>query len=157
MGKKETDMSNKLYVVSAYLKLLEAMADNAEDAWAYLADDFKNIDKDGNVVLNRESFIGMSRMLLSSFPDLSFVKTGIREEDDYVVVSGHNEGTHINDIDLSAMGVGVVPASGKKIVWPEGNFKVTVADDKISTWGPYGDYGGAAAWLSALGVEPLSE
>jgi hypothetical protein len=146
-------MSNKLDVVNAYLKLLGDMANNLEDAWTYLADDFKNIDKDGNVVLNRESFIGMSRMLLASFPDVSFLKTGIREEDDYVVVSGHNEGTHMNDIDLSAMGVGIVSASGKKIVWPEASFKVTVTDDKISTWGPYGDYGGAAAWLSALGVE----
>jgi predicted ester cyclase len=149
-------MSSKLDVVNAYLKLLEAIADNAEDAWAYLADDFQNIDNEGNVVLNRESFIGMSRMLIASFPDVSFVKTGIREEDDYVVVSGHNEGTHMNDIDLSAMGVGVVAASGKKVTWPEANFKVMVTDDKISTWGPYGDYGGAAAWLSALGVEPPS-
>jgi hypothetical protein len=146
-------MSSKLEIVNAYLRLLGAMANNAEDAWTYLADDFQNVDKDGNVVLNRESFVGMSRMLLASFPDLSFVKTGIREEDDYVVVSGHNQGTHMNDIDLSAMGAGVVKASSKKIVWPEGSFKVTVVDDKISTWGPYGDYGGAAAWLSALGVE----
>jgi predicted ester cyclase len=150
-------MSNKLDVVSAYLKLLEVMADNAEDAWAYLADDFKNVDKDGKAVLNRERFIGTSCMLIASFPDISFVLTEIREEDDYVVVNGHNEGTHMNDIDLSAMGVGVVSATGKKIVWPEASFTVTVADDKISTWGPYGDYGGAAAWLSALGVKRPSE
>ena len=145
-------MSNKLDIVNAYLKQLENAA-NAEDAWAYLADDFKNVDKDGNVVLNRESFIGMSRMVITSFPDFSFVKTGIREEDDYVVVNGHNEGTHMSDIDLSALGIGVVPASGKKVVWPEGNFKVTVSDGKISTWGPHGDYSGAAAWFSALGLE----
>ena len=150
-------MSSKLEIVNAYLRLLEDMANNAEDAWTYLADDFQNIDRDGNVVLNRESFIGTSRMLLASFPDISFVKTGIREEDDYVVVSGHNEGTHMNDIDLSAMGVGIVSASGKKIVWPEASFKITVTDDKISTWGPYGDYGGAAAWLSALRVDQPSK
>ena len=157
MGKQGNNMSSKLDVVSAYTKLAANWADNAEVAWAYLADDFRNLDKDDNVVLNRERFIGLTRMLLASFPDLTFVTTGIREEDDYIVLTGHNEGTHINDIDLSAMGVGVVPASGKKIVWPEGSFKVTVVDDRISTWGPYGDYGGAAAWLSALGVELPSE
>ena len=153
MGEQESNMSNQLNVVSAYLKLLETLADNAEEAWACLADDFQNIDKDGNVVLNRERFVGMSRMLLASFPDLSFVKTGIREEGDYIVVSGHNEGTHVHDIDLSAMGAGIVAASGKKVVWPEANFKVIVLDGKISTWGPYGDYGGAASAGGCINYE----
>ncbi len=95
----------------------------------------------------------MSRNLLASFPDLTFVKADIKEVDGFVVVRGHNEGTFINDIDLSAMKVGVVKATEKRIVWPEGSFKVSVKEGKIATWGPYKNYGGAAAWLSALGVE----
>jgi hypothetical protein len=72
-------------------------------------------------------------------------------------MSGHFEGTHTGDLDLSAIGIGVIPASGKKIVWPEASEKITVEGDKIIRMEPYAGASGMQAWLAALGVELPSE
>ena len=61
------------------------------------------------------------------------------------------------DIDLSLLGAGVVPASGKKIVWPEWSTKITVGQAKITRMEPYGEGGGMEAFLAPLGVKPPSK
>jgi hypothetical protein len=48
------------------------------------------------------------------------------------------------------LGAGVIPASGKKIVWPEVNVKVTVEGDKIVREEPYGEGGGIEAFVAGL-------
>ncbi len=68
-------------------------------------------------------------------------------------MTGHFEGTHTGDLDLSAMGLGVIPASGKKIVWPEASAKLTIEDGKIVRMEPYAGAAGLKAWLAALGIE----
>ncbi len=103
--------------------------------------------------MDKEGYIGMSHMLHGSLPDFKFVRTGLREEGDHVIMTGHFEGTFENDLDMSAMGVGVIPASGKKIVWSEVNVTVMVEGDKIAGEKPYGEGGGLAAFLGPLGVE----
>ncbi|MCK4899071.1 MAG: nuclear transport factor 2 family protein [Anaerolineales bacterium] len=150
-------MSNKLEIVNAYAKAAASWADNAEAAEACLADDFHTVDKDGKVVLSKEGFVGMGRMMVGSFPDFGFVTTDIRMEGSHVIFTGHNEGTHVSDLDLSAMGVGVVPASGKKIVWPEASMKLTVEGNRIAKMEPYGGAAGLQGFLSALGVDLPSE
>jgi hypothetical protein len=65
-------------------------------------------------------------------------------------MTGHFEGTFKADLDLSALGAGVIPASGKKIVWPEVNVKVTVEGDKIVREEPYGEGGGIEAFVAGL-------
>jgi|GEM_PF-2728094 hypothetical protein len=72
-------------------------------------------------------------------------------------MTGHFEGTHKADLDLSAIGAGVIPASGKKIVWPEVSVKITVEGDQIVREEAYGEGGGMEAFLAPLGVElPLA-
>lgn len=61
----------------------------------------------------------MGQMLFTAFKDFNWVRSDLRQEGDSVIMSGHFEGTHTGDLDLSAMGAGVIPASGKMIVWPE--------------------------------------
>ena len=69
-----------------------------------------------------------------------------------MIMTGHFEGMHIGDIDLSAMGlgVGVIPASGKKIVWPEASAKLTIEGGRIVRMQPYAGAAGLKAWLAAL-------
>ena len=95
----------------------------------------------------------MGRMLLASFPDYVWVTTDIREEGDYVILSGHNEGTLRRDLDLSAMGICIVHASGKKIVWPESSMKLSVKGGKIIQMEPYRGAAGLQGFLGALVVE----
>jgi predicted ester cyclase len=126
-----------------------------EASKTYLSEDFQSLDKDGNVEQNREAYTSVSRLMATAFTDFKFVYSDIHEEDDSVIVIGQFEGMHTGDLDLSALGLGVIPASGKKIVVPSGN-KFMIENDKIVSRQDYGDYGGSAAFLAALGVTPPS-
>jgi len=147
-------MISKLDIVRAYS---DAMAVDMVAAMDYLSDDFHTADPDGNVVLTKDGFVGLGRKMRTSFTDFTWVTTDIREEGDQVIFSGHNEGTHTSDLDLSAMGIGVVPASGKKIVWPEASMKLTVEGDKIVKMEPHGGAAGLQGFLAPLGVEPPAD
>jgi len=144
-------MTSKIDIVRAYS---DALAVDMTAAMEYLSDDFHTTDPDGNVVLTKDGFVGMGRAMLTSFTDYTWVTSDIREEADQVIFSGHNEGTHTSDLDLSAMGVGVIPASGKKIVWLEASLKLTVEGDKIVKMEPHGGAAGLKGFLAPLGVEP---
>jgi predicted ester cyclase len=122
----------------------------------YLADDFQSLDKDGNVEMNKEAYLGMVRLLFSSFSDFKAVISDMHEEGDSVIVSSRFEGTHAGDLDLSAMGMGVIPASGKRIVWPEASTTWKFKGDQILSIQANDDAGGAGAFLAALGVTPPS-
>lgn len=141
-------MPSKLDVVKAYNDTEDLNASRA-----YLSDGFQSVDKDGKVVMNKEAYIGMGHMLLASLPDFRFVRSDLRQEGDYVIMTGHFQGTHKADLDLSAMGLGVIPASGKEIVWPEVSVKFTVEGGKIVREEPYGELDGMKAFLMGLGVE----
>jgi predicted ester cyclase len=122
-----------------------------EASMKYLSDDFKNYDKDGNVVSNKEAYIGMSQLLLSAFEGFKTIYGDSREEGDTVIQSYHFEGTHTGDLDLSAMGLGVIPASGKHVVWPEDTVAFKIQGDKIVSITPYGDSGSVGDFLAVLG------
>ena len=144
-------MTSKLEVVKAWTDL---PAGDIEASAAYLSEDFQSLDKDGNVEMNKEAWVGMGHILLAAFTDYDWVRTGIREEGDFVIMSGRFEGTFTGDLDLSAMGMGVIPASGKEIDWQEASSKITVEGDKIVRLEQYGDSGGLETFFAALGVKP---
>jgi predicted ester cyclase len=142
-------MTSNIDVVKAWNDLpIEDIEGNA----AYIADDFQHIGQDGSVDMNKEAWVGMSQMLLASFTDFDYVVTELREEGDAVIMTGHFEGKHTGDLDLSAMGLGVFPASGREIVWPDTSDKVTVEGGKIAKIESVGDVDGMKAFLTALGV-----
>ena len=113
-------MSSKLDIVKAYTDLIRVGGDMEAAVTVYFSDDFQNFDKDGSVALDKEGILNMTRMLSASLKDYGFVLTNLRDEGDFIIMTGHFQGTHTGDLDLSAMGLGVVPASGEKIDWPEG-------------------------------------
>jgi hypothetical protein len=119
----------------------------------YFADDFQSLDEDGNPLMNKEAYIGMAHLLLDAFTDMKWVRSALRQVGDGVIMSGHFEGRHTGDLDLSAMGAGVIPASGKKIVWPEASVEYKVDGDKILSEKPYGGASGIEAILEPLGVK----
>jgi hypothetical protein len=51
------------------------------------------------------------------------------------------------------MGMGVIPASGQKIIWPEASNEFKFDGDKIVSIKPVGDSGGMEAFFAALGVK----
>ncbi len=69
--------------------------------------------------MDKQAYIGTAHQFVSAFTDFKWVLSDLREEGGSVIMSGHFEGKHTGDFDLSALGLGVIPASGKMIVWPE--------------------------------------
>ena len=151
-------MSSKVDVYKAYYEASRTNppSSNIEAIKTYLSDDFQSLDKDGNVLMNKEAYVGMVQLIFAAFKDFTYVLGGVREEGDSVIVNGHFQGTHTGDFDLSAMGMGVIPASGKKIVWPEASNEFNIEGGKIVSIKPYGDSGGLEAFLAALGVKAPS-
>jgi hypothetical protein len=122
--------------------------------WAetHLSDDFQFLDQDGNATMDRAGYIGFGYLLLTSFKDMKFLYSDLREEGDDVMVSSHWEGTFTGDLDLSAMGMGVIPASGKKIVWPESSSRWKFKGGKILSIQGF-SAGGIGEFLAPLGVK----
>jgi predicted ester cyclase len=148
-------MTSRLDVYNRYVE--ETWADPPssviEANEKYLSEDFHTLDKNGNVEMDRQTYIGMTRLLEASFSDFRAVYSDTHEEGDNVVVTYHFEGTQTGDLDLSAMGLGVIPASGKRVVWPEDTVEFGIEGEKIVSIRSHGDTGGTAAFFEALGVE----
>ncbi|MEJ2487245.1 MAG: ester cyclase [Anaerolineales bacterium] len=121
----------------------------------YLSDDFQSLDKEGNANSDKTAFLGMTHLLFSAFKDFRGVVHDVEEKDDAVLLTFHFEGTHTGDFDLSGMGLGVIPASGKRIVTPEAKSWFMVEGDKIVGTQPIS--GGMEDILAELGVTPPSE
>lgn len=147
-------MSNILDVVREYIEAawINPPSSVMEAEATYLSDDFQNLDNDGNVLMDKETYIGMGHLLFAAFKDFKWLHSDLRQEGDSIIMSGHFEGTHTGDLDLSAVGVGVIPASGKMIVWPKSSVEIKVDGDKIVSMNPSGDSRGVEDFLTVLGV-----
>lgn len=147
-------MSSKLDLYKAYVEAAWANppASLVEAGMKYISDDFQNFDVDGKVLGGKETYNSLGLLMASAFTGFKAVYGEMREEGDNVIVTSHFEGTHTGDLDLSALGMGVIPASGKKIVWPEATNVFTIRNDKIVSIKPYGDSGGMEDFLKPLGV-----
>lgn len=146
-------MGSKFDVARAYISAAWSNPPESlvEAAGTYLSDDFQVLDPDGNVVMNREAFLGMSQLLMAAFKDFNVVYSDMHDGDDGLVTSYHFEGTHTGDLDMSVMGMGIMPASGKKIVWAEATNKWKVEGGKIvAEVGISGS--GISAFLTPLGL-----
>jgi len=152
-------MSSKVDYLRAYFDEVWASGSTPEAAmeWAktHLSDDFQFLDKDGTVTMDRAAYIGFGQLLLASFNDMKFLCSDLREEGEAVRVYSHWEGTFTGDLDLSAMGMGVIRASGKKIVWPESSSKWKIEGEKVVSIQDFST-GGVGEFLAPLGVKPLS-
>jgi hypothetical protein len=119
----------------------------------YLSDNFQSLDKDGNVRGDKAGFNAMSQLLHNSFTGFKGVVHDLQEEEDgSVTMTFHFEGKHTGDFDLSAMSLGVIPASGKRIVTPESKTRFIVEGGKIVSSQPIS--GGFEFILAAIGALP---
>jgi len=147
-------MNRKMEVAKAYVAVIAPDREfNIDDIANLLTDDFQNLDQDGNVALTKDGFLNLFRTMNAAFTHVGFAVTEMYEEGDYIIIRGHNEGVHTADLDLSAMGLGILPASGKKIVWSDASAKLTIAGDKVKRLEPHSGAAGLKAYLSALGIE----
>jgi hypothetical protein len=121
----------------------------------YLTDDFQGTDSVGGPTFDKAGWIGMGQMFKGSLPDIKNVIDDVREEGDSVTVTSHFTGTFTNDFDLSALGMGVIPASGEFVEFPSGTAQITFDGDQISKFHSTdtGPEAGLPGLMKALGAD----
>ncbi len=101
---------------------------------AHYSDDFVSTDAVGSAPMDKTTWLSMTPLMQASFPDIEYVVEDIREEGGRVSLTGHFVGTFTRDLDLSAMGMGVIRASGKLVTWPTSHNLITVEGGQITKW-----------------------
>ena len=127
-----------------------------DTAASYLSDDFQFSGPVPKPIGSAE-WIGLSKVFRVGCPDIKYNLTIVSVEGDVVKTTTQVSGTHTGDLDLSAMGMGVIPPTGKSFSNPEETGESTVEGDKIKSIhiNP-SEGGGVMGMLSQLGVQPPS-
>jgi predicted ester cyclase len=104
--------------------------------------------------INREAWLGMSASLKTAFPDLDYHFKVIGADDDVVKTTSQLSGTHRGSFDLTNMKMGVIPPTNKTFSAKLEPTKITVKDNKITSWAVEPTEGaGLKAILGQLGVK----
>ena len=104
-----------------------------ETARSLLSDDFQFIGPVPEPI-NRDAWLRMSRSLKKAFPDLDYRFHVEGADGNIVRISAKLKGTHTNELDVSAMNMGVIPATKKSVINPNERGKVTVRSGKVTSW-----------------------
>ena len=124
-----------------------------ENAKTMLADDFQFSGPIPQPI-NREAWLGMSASLRTAFPDLDYHFNVIGADDDVVRTTSQLSGTHRGAFDLTTMKMGVIPATNKTFSAKLEKTKITVKDNKITSWAVEPTQGaGLNAILDQLGIK----
>ena len=126
---------------------------NFEKAKSYLSNDFRFSGPIPEPVGGQE-WIGMSANLKAAFPDLNYQFKIVSVDGDTANITAQLRGTHKGDLDLTAMHMGVIPATGKSFNAALEHGKVRVRDGKIISLANEPTEGaGLMAILDQLGVK----
>src|SRR5690349_16026031 len=103
--------------------------------------------------INREAWLAMSAVLKTAFPDLDYRFKVIGADDDIVKTTSQLSGTHRGSFDLTNMKMGVIPATNKTFDAKLEKTKITVKENKITSWAVEPTEGaGLKAILGQLGI-----
>ena len=122
-------------------------------AISYLSDDFEFSGPVPQPISGVE-WMGMSTSLRAAFPDLNYRFNIKSINGDIAHISAELSGTHQGDLDLTAMNMGVIPATNKSFKAAHENGKAMVSNGKVYSWEMEGTKGaGLMAILSQLGIK----
>jgi len=74
---------------------------------------------------------GLVAIMKNAFPDIQYHTRITHIEGDVVHVVNQVTGTHTGDLDLTPMGLGVIPATRRTFSLPEELGRITIAGDKV--------------------------
>ncbi len=93
--------------------------------------------------------------MLVAFPDIDYNARTVSVEGDVIRTTSRLTGTHTADLDLTPMGMGVIPATGKSFSNPTENGAMKVEGGKVVSWEiERTEGGGLAGILAQIGVKP---
>ena len=104
--------------------------------------------------INREAWLDLTASLKTAFPDLDYHFHVIGADDDVVKTTSQLSGTHTGSFDLTNMQMGVIPATKKAFSAKLEKTKITVKENKITSWAVEPTEGaGLNAILGQLGIK----
>ncbi len=122
---------------------------------SYLADDFKFSGPVPEPIGSKE-WLGMYSIFKAAFPDISYNLRVVSVEGNVVTTTSQLKGTHTGKLDLSDMGMGVYPATGKSFSNREESGEAIVDNGKIkSIHIKSGEDSGVIGMLTQLGLQPV--
>ena len=124
-------MNKRELVQSLMDSVQEGDFDNAK---SMLADDFQFSGSVGPEPINVQAWLDMSTGLRMAFPDLDYHFKVIGAEGDVVRATMQLSGTHSGSFDLTTMDMGVIPATNKNFSVKPEKAKLTVKENKITSW-----------------------
>ena len=139
-------------------EIVQALMDSIQkgdfvNAKSMLADDFQFSGPIPEPI-NREAWLGMSASLKTAFPNLDYHFNVIGADGDIVKTTSQLSGTHTGSFDLTNMNMGVIPATDKDFSVKVEKTKITVKDNKVTSWAVERTAGaGLSAILDQLGVK----
>ena len=88
--------------------------------------------------IGAQELAGMIVLMKQAFPDIQYNSKVKSEEGDVVHVTSQLTGTHTGDMDLSSMGMGVIPATGKSFAgrspWQQPRSRPCPCPTRTSAW-----------------------
>ena len=147
-------MLSDMEVVRAFYVAVDS--GNLEKAGQLLSDDFKLFGTTPGWVGKHET-LEMLTLLKTALPDLRHALSNIRSEGGVVMLTAQGGGRHTGPLDLPnlGMGVGIIPASGRMIIFPPDHYEFTVSHGKITSERnvtPITPHSGVDGFLRAVGV-----
>lgn len=101
-----------------------------------------------------DQWMGIIMGMRAAFPDLNYNIKITGYEDNKVMTTTQLTGTHSKDWDLTAMGIGLIPATGKAFSNPKEEGLMTIENGKISSYFINSkEESGIPGILKKLGVE----
>src|SRR5688572_10197526 len=84
--------------------------------------------------INAETWLGINKNLKKAFPNLDYHFHVDGVDGDVTKISAELKGTHSGLLDLTPVGLGVIPATNKSFATPREHGKVTCKGDKVVSW-----------------------
>ena len=120
----------------------------------HLSEDFQFIGAMPEPV-GKDQYIGLTKTLMAAFPDINYNARSASVEGDVIKTTSQLTGTHTADLDLTPMGMGVIPATGKSFSNPTEEGEMKVEGGKVVSWSIHRtEGGGLMGILAQLGVKP---
>jgi len=138
-------------VTHAFIEAFQA--GDFDTAASYLADDFELTGLMPQPI-SGAAWLALAASLRAAFPDLNYNFHVASVDGSVVRVTNQLSGTHTGGWDLSGVGMGVIPATGKRISLPEEGSEGLVENGKLVSLHIHSTpEGGTMGILSQLGME----
>ncbi len=121
---------DNIEIVKAYFAALDSQ--DMEAATQYLSEQYQMVDFTSQP-MDQFALFDFIRLLKVALPNLNHSLSNIRVEDNVVKLTVQRSGTNSGHLDLRSMGIGVVRRTQKFIIFPNGNFEITIKNGKITT------------------------